>query len=126
LPAVEDSEAVEYVGKNVKVRGLVVSVMTSPLGTTLIIFGQEFPNQTFAGFIEAGSKLAADEDLALLQGKIISITGVIELYKGNPEIKVTSKDQIKGSDSDLVGGDTRVPIKDKDEVGVSDDAKTGE
>jgi hypothetical protein len=72
--------------------GLVVSVITSPLGTTSINFGREYPDQTFAGFIAAGSKMGTDERIAMLQGKII---GIIELYQGNPEIKVTSTDQIK-------------------------------
>jgi len=31
-------------------------------------------------------------------GKIIGITGTVELYRGKPEIKVLSADQIKGSD----------------------------
>ena len=99
LPVVKDSEADQYVGKNVEVRGLVVSVTTSPLGTAFINFGQEYPNQTFAGFIAAGSKMAADQRIATLQGKIIGITGTIELYLGKPEIKVTSTGQIKGLDS---------------------------
>ena len=51
LPVIKDSEAIEYVGKNVEVRGFVVSVTTSPLGTAFINFGREYPNQTFAGFI---------------------------------------------------------------------------
>jgi RecJ-like exonuclease len=92
---IKDSEAVHYVGKNVEVRGLVVSVTTSPLGTTFINFGREYPNQTFAGFIAAGSKIATDQWIAGLQGKIIGITGKIELHQGKPEIKVTSIDQIK-------------------------------
>jgi RecJ-like exonuclease len=92
---IKDSEAVHYVGKNVEVRGLVVSVTTSPLGTTFINFGREYPNQTFAGFIAAGSKIATDQWIAGLQGKIIGITGKIELHQGKPEIKVTSTDQIK-------------------------------
>ena len=49
LPVIKDSEAVRYVDKNVEVRGLVVSVTTSPLGTACISFGQEYPDQTFAG-----------------------------------------------------------------------------
>jgi len=101
LPVIKDSEAVKYVGKTVEVRGLVVSVITSPLGTALINFGREYPNQTFAGFIAAGSKMASDQRIAMLQGKIIGITGTIELYLGKPEIKVTSADQIKGSNSQL-------------------------
>ena len=97
LPVIKDSEAVMYVGKTVEVRGLVVSVTTSPLGTAFISFGKEYPNQTFAGFIAAGSKMASDQRIATLEGKIIGITGTIELYLGKPEIKVTSADQIKGS-----------------------------
>jgi hypothetical protein len=98
LPVIKDSEAVEYVGKNVEVRGLVVSVTISPLGTACISFGREYPDQTFAGFIAAGSKMADDQRVAALQGKIIGITGIIELYEGKPEIKVTSADQFKGLD----------------------------
>jgi hypothetical protein len=95
---IKDSKAVRYVGKNVEVRGFVVSVTTSPIGTAIINFGQEYPNQTFAGFIAADSKMA-DDRIAALEGKIISITGTIELDEGKPEIKVTSPDQIKGLDS---------------------------
>ena len=68
LPVIKDSEAAQYVGKNVEVRGLVVSVTSSPLGTAFINFGQEYPNQTFAGFIAAGSNLATDQRIATLQG----------------------------------------------------------
>ena len=101
-PVIKDSEAARYVGKNVEVRGFVVSVMTSPLGTAFINFGREYPDQTFAGFIAADSKMANDDLIATLEGKIISITGTIELDEGKPEIKVTSPDQIKGLDSQLV------------------------
>ena len=101
-PVIKDSEAVQYVGKNVEVRGFVVSVTTSPLGTAFINFGREYPNQTFAGFIAAGSKMATDELITMLQGKIIGISGTIVLYQGKPEIEVMSIDQIKGLDSRLV------------------------
>jgi|SRR6516162_5879408 len=99
---IKDSEAIQYVGKEVEVRGRVVSVTASPLGTTFINFGGEYPNQTFAGFIAAGSKIASKKRLSMIHGKTISITGTIELYKGKPEIKVVSADQIKGLDSPLV------------------------
>ena len=99
---IKDSEAIQYVGKEVEVRGRVVSVTTSPLGTTFINFGGEYPNQRFAGFIAAGSPIARDQRLTMIQGKTISITGTIELYKGKPEITVVSADQIKGLDSPLV------------------------
>src|SRR6201981_3407530 len=78
---IKDWEAIQYIGKEAEVRGRVISVTTSPLGTTFINFGREYPNQTFAGFIAAGSKIAADQQIATLQGKIIGITGKIELHR---------------------------------------------
>ena len=98
---IKDSEAIQYVGKEVEVRGRVASVTTSALGTAFINFGGEYPNQTFAGFIAAWSSLAKDQRLTMIQGKIISISGTIELREGKPEINVVSADQIKGLDSEL-------------------------
>jgi DNA/RNA endonuclease YhcR with UshA esterase domain len=37
-----------------------------------------------------------------LQGKVIGITGTVEMYKGRPEIKVLSREQITGADSQPV------------------------
>ena len=48
------------------------------------------------GLLLCLSPARADELIAMLQGKIIGITGTIELYQGKPEIKVISIDQIKG------------------------------
>ena len=42
---IKDSEAIKYVGKEVEVRGRVVSVTTSPQGTTFINFGGEYPTE---------------------------------------------------------------------------------
>ena len=96
---INDSEAIHYVGKEAEVRGRVISVTTSPLGTTFINFGREYPNQTFAGYIAAGSRIAADQRLTMIQGKTISITGTIRLRDGKPEIEIVSADQIKVLDS---------------------------
>ena len=96
---IKDSEAIQYVGKEVEVCGQVISVTTSPLGTAFINFGGEYPNQTFAGFVAAGSTIATDQRLTMIQGRIISITGTIELREGKPEINVVSADQIKGLNS---------------------------
>ena len=96
---IKDSEAIRYVGKEVEVRGRVVSVTTSPLGTTFISFGREYPRQTFAGFISAGSRIATDRRLTMIQGKIISLTGTIQLRDGKPEIEIVSADQVTSLDS---------------------------
>jgi len=96
---IKDSEAIRHVGKEVEVRGRVVSVTTSPLGTAFIDFGGEYPNQKFAGYIAAGSGIATDQRLTMIQGKIISITGTIRFRDGKPEIEIVSADQIKVLDS---------------------------
>jgi RecJ-like exonuclease len=93
---IRDSDAMQYVGKEVEVRGRVVSVTTSPLGTTFINFGGEYPHQKFAGFIAAGSTIANDQRLTMIQGKIINIRGTIQLHNGKPEIEIVSADQITG------------------------------
>ena len=92
---IKDSEAIQYVGKEVEVRGRVVSVTTSPLGTTFINFGGEYPNQRFAGYIAAGSKVMSRKQLSTLSGKIVSIVGTVELYQGKPEINIIRAEQIK-------------------------------
>jgi len=99
LIVIKDSEAIQYVGKEAEVRGRVVSVTTSPLGTTFINFGGEYPNQTFAGYIAVGSTITADRRLTIIQGKTIGITGTIQLRDGKPEIEIVSADQITGLDS---------------------------
>src|SRR5215468_4037204 len=96
---IKDSEAIRYVGQEVEVRGRVVSVTTSPLGTAFINFGGEYPNQKFAGFIAAGSGMATDPRLTMIQGKTISITGTVRIRDGKPEIEIVSADQIKVLDS---------------------------
>jgi hypothetical protein len=88
---IKDSDAIRYVGRYVEVRGCVVCVTTSPLGTAFINFGREYPDQTFAGFIAADSKIAIDQ-LTTLQGKIIGgkiigIIGTIELTSANRRLK---------------------------------------
>ena|SRR5258705_7778961 len=97
---IKDSEAIRNVGRYVEVCGLVVSVTSSPLGTTFINFGREYPNQTFAGFIPADSGITADQ-ITKLEGKNIGIVGTIELRKGKPEIKIMSMYQIVDLSSKL-------------------------
>jgi hypothetical protein len=93
-PQIDLYEAPTHIGQSVAVSGLVVAVFVSKARKVFINFGEKYPNQTFTGWIPAGTPLASDPSLTLLQGKTVKITGVIELYHGKPEIKITSKDQI--------------------------------
>jgi DNA/RNA endonuclease YhcR with UshA esterase domain len=91
---VSDAQAAQYIGQNVTVEGVVTAVTTSRKGNTFINFGGVYPNQTFTGWIPAGTPLANDASSPTLQGKKIKITGRIELYHGKPEIRVLLKSQI--------------------------------
>ena len=91
---VSDAQAAQYIGQNATVEGVVTAVSTSRKGNTFINFGGVYPNQTFTGWIPAGTPLATDDSIPALQGKKIKITGRIELYRGKPEIRVLSKSQI--------------------------------
>jgi DNA/RNA endonuclease YhcR with UshA esterase domain len=93
LRVIKDSEAAQYVGKNVEVRGLVVAVYTSENGNIFVNFGAKYPNQTFIGYIPAGSELAGEWTVTL-QGKVIGITGMVEMYHGKPQVKILSRSQI--------------------------------
>ena len=54
VQVVKDSDATKFVGKNVEVRGQVVSCYIGKHGDTYIFFGAVYPNQTFTGYIPAG------------------------------------------------------------------------
>jgi len=78
-----------------RVDAAVAAVFTSNKGNIFINFGGKYPHQTFTGYIPADSALAGgDSSVAGLEGKRIKIAGTIDLYKGKPEIKITSKDQL--------------------------------
>ena len=91
---VSDTQAEQHLGQDVTVEGVVTAVTTSRKGNTFINFGGVYPNQTFTGWIPAGTSLASDASLQALQGKKVRITGRIELYRRKPEIKIMSKDQL--------------------------------
>jgi DNA/RNA endonuclease YhcR with UshA esterase domain len=89
-----DTEAAQHVGQKATVEGVVTAVTNSGKGNTFINFGGRYPNQTFTGWIPKDSPLAGDSSLSALEGKKVRITGIIDLYKGKPEIKIMSKDQV--------------------------------
>jgi DNA/RNA endonuclease YhcR with UshA esterase domain len=91
---IPDTEAAQHVGQKTTVEGVLTAVTNSGKGNTFINFGGRYPNQTFTGWIPKDSTLAGGSTLAGLEGKKIKITGTIDLYKGKPEIKVMSKDQL--------------------------------
>ena len=93
--AFPESEAAAHPNEDAAVTGKVVAVSKSAKGTTYLNFGDRFPRQTFSGVV-----LARDEakvgDVKAFEGKVVTITGRIELSPDNkPQIVVSAPEQIK-------------------------------
>jgi hypothetical protein len=99
LPVIKDSEAAQYIGKKRRSSRFGRLRHDQPTRDRIYQFRTRI-SQTDVRWVHcAGSNMATDQQIATLQGKIIGITGTVELHEGKPEIKVTSASQIKGADS---------------------------
>lgn len=95
---IHDYEALKHPGQYVTVEGTVFAVFISKNGNTFLSFGAPYPNQTFAGWIVRDSELArisTVDGLVDLVGKKLRVSGTIEFYKGKPEIRISSSEQIQ-------------------------------
>jgi DNA/RNA endonuclease YhcR with UshA esterase domain len=90
---ISDAEAVQHVGEHVSVRGVVAGVYTSRSNTTFINFGKPYPNHSFTAviFSSASSRF---KDPQRWEGKTITVTGKIKLYRGKPEMILESPSQV--------------------------------
>jgi DNA/RNA endonuclease YhcR with UshA esterase domain len=91
---IPDTEAAQHVGQTVSVEGTITKVFKSKNGNTFLDFGGNYPDLTFVVWIPQDAPEAADPSLTNLQGKKVKIVGTIQLYRGKPEIKVSTKEQI--------------------------------
>jgi hypothetical protein len=80
--------------QHVTVEGTVAKVFTSRNGNTFLDFGAAYPNELFTGWIPKDSALSADPALWSLRGRRVKLTGIVELYRGKPEIKIVSTNQL--------------------------------
>jgi DNA/RNA endonuclease YhcR with UshA esterase domain len=91
---IPDTDAAQHVGQAVAVEGTITKVFKSRNGNTFLNFGGDYPDVTFVVWIPQDAPEAADPNLASLEGKKVKIVGTIQLYRGKPEIKVSTKEQI--------------------------------
>ena len=65
-------------------------------GHAFLDFGGHYPNQIFTGFVPAQNvaTVGGQKFLESLAGKPVTLSGRIELYKGRPEIVISSPSQI--------------------------------
>jgi DNA/RNA endonuclease YhcR with UshA esterase domain len=90
--------AVKHVGEVVTVRGTVAQVFLSKGGNAYLNFGAAYPNQSFSADVLAKQTpqlLAGGTDwLTAFEGRVVVVTGKIQLYKGKPEIVITAREDV--------------------------------
>jgi DNA/RNA endonuclease YhcR with UshA esterase domain len=92
-PTYTPTEAAKHVGETATVTGKVDGFHQSGKGNIFLNMGGAYPNQAFTAFIPSGSA-PQFSNAQQYDGKTVSVSGKIQLYKGKPEIIVNSPSQI--------------------------------
>lgn len=87
------NDAAHHIGSVMTVEGVVSQVSTSGGGTTFINFGGRYPDHVFYGVIFRNNA-SQFPGVQALEGKTVAISGTVDLYKGKPQIILTSASQI--------------------------------
>jgi len=94
LDVITPAAAPSYVGQTVTVRGTVSDIHTTRSGVTFIDMGGRYPENAFTAVIFA-ENAAQFPDVGSLDGRTIEIIGRVRLYRGKPEIVLTSEQQLR-------------------------------
>src|SRR6516225_4751599 len=89
MPVYTATVAAKHVGETATITDKVDGVHQSSKGNIFLNMGGKYPNQAFTAFIPAKSA-GQFSDFQKYDGKTVSVSGKITLYKGKPEIVVTS------------------------------------
>src|SRR5437016_12639240 len=87
------AEAAKHVGETATVTDRVDGVHQSGKGNIFLNMGGKYPNQEFTAYIPASSA-AQFSNPQQYEGRTVSVSGKITLYRGKPEITVNSPSQI--------------------------------
>ena len=89
-----------HVGALTTVCDSVWSTFVSKSGTVYLNFGGSFPKNTFSAviFSKDTSKFQEYRPVEFLKHKKVCITGMIDIYKGKPQIIVKGPNQVRAED----------------------------
>jgi hypothetical protein len=87
------ADAAKHVGETATVTDRVDGFHQSSKGNIFLNMGGKYPNQAFTAFIPSSSA-AQFPNPQQYEGRTVSVSGKISLYKGKPEIIVNSPSQI--------------------------------
>src|SRR5713101_7839208 len=86
-------EAAKHVGETATVTDRVDGVHQPGKGNIFLNMGGKYPNQCFTAFIPAASAGQFSQPQQY-EGRTVAVSGKITLYRGKPELVVTSTSQI--------------------------------
>jgi hypothetical protein len=86
-------EAAKHVGETAAITDKVDGVHQSAKGHIFLNMGGKYPNQAFTAYIPAASAAQFPQP-EQYEGRTVTVSGKITLYKGKPEIIVNSPSQI--------------------------------
>jgi DNA/RNA endonuclease YhcR with UshA esterase domain len=87
------AEAAKHVGETATITDRVDGVHQSGKGNIFLNMDGKYPNQAFTAFVPSSSA-AKFSNPQQYEGRTVSVSGKITLYRGKPEIVVTSPSQI--------------------------------
>ena len=93
VPNYTATDAAKHIGETAIITDRVDGVHQSGKGNIFLNMGGKYPNQAFTAFIPAANA-AQFKDLQYYEGQTVVVTGKITLYRGKPEIIVTSPSQL--------------------------------
>jgi DNA/RNA endonuclease YhcR with UshA esterase domain len=93
LAVYSPAEAAKHIGETATVEGVVSSTRELASKQVFLNFGAPFPNHDFTAVVFAKDRTNFG-DLLGLRGKSVRVSGKIEDYRGKPEIKLVSADQL--------------------------------
>jgi hypothetical protein len=93
LPVYTAREAARHVGETATIMDKVDGTHRSNKGDILLNMGGTYPNQVFTASITARSA-SKFRNPQQYEGRIVAVSGKITLYRGKPEIIITSLSQI--------------------------------
>jgi DNA/RNA endonuclease YhcR with UshA esterase domain len=86
-------QAKDYIGRVVTVKGFVADVYKTEK-VAYLNFVEKFPENPFSGVIFA-SRFKDLGDITIYEGRTVSLTGRVTVYKGKPQIIMDGKEQVK-------------------------------
>jgi DNA/RNA endonuclease YhcR with UshA esterase domain len=87
------TEAKDHLNEDAVVKGYVADVVIREK-VSYLNFDRKYPKNTFTGVV-FDDKFSEVGDLEIYRNKNVELKGKITIYKGKPQITITSKNQIK-------------------------------